>query len=289
MKKIIILLMASLTIVITGCGKKSVDDIYSMMDKSDSKQDAATQNSDSDKYKKNIKSEGYKECVNDVPELIEQGNAVTVTLQGNKKITLTMRVDDVLACDNISALKQLTSENAYNNLVNYALYKDNNDFIAEDGSITESERGIKRKAVCVKLGVTNDDNDSYILGPAAFMLYDLRDIKEDGTFQYQRLQGRFAYTDVPDGWEYKSSDKVTLQPHEEREIVLIFFVETEWIDSGVRLNDNGNYTYVDIKTGGSSFNNIYMTTSFAEVSGVNVKQGFAANKALLQLNIMDTD
>ena len=32
-----------------------------------------------------------------------------------------------------------------------------------------------------------------------------------------------------------------------------------------------------------------MTTSFAEVSGVNVKRGLAANKALLQLNIMDTD
>lgn len=286
MKKIIILTTLMLLFILSSCGNKSVDDIYSMMDTEIQSNTDDSIKDDNVTIKKGSK---YKDCdKNYIPQLVEQGTSVTVISQENKKVTISFRVDDALASYNISALKQLTTEENYNNIIN-SFYKYDSEMIDENGNASARENGIKRKFVCIKLGLTNELTEDFIMTPANFNLLDLQNIKEDGLFQYNQIGGGYKYMDTPDAWEYKLAGHLTLHPGEEKEVVFVFVVDSEWLDSCKFIKDGKEGVYTDLKTGGPTLNNVYMTTSCIDSSGVNTRKGVAANEALLHLNIRNID
>ena len=73
--------------------------------------------------------------------------------------------------------------------------------------------------------------------------------------------------DTPDAWEYKLSGHLTLHPGEEKEVVFVFVVDSEWLDSCKFIKDGKEGVYTDLKTGGPTLNNVYMTTSCIDSSG----------------------
>ena len=50
-------------------------------------------------------------------------------------------------------LRQLTSQAAYDNIRNFLLYVETDDYIDEQGNILDSKRGVERKALFVKLSI----------------------------------------------------------------------------------------------------------------------------------------
>ena len=111
---------------------------------------------------------------------------------------------------------------------------------------------------------------------------------------YRRVRGKNdggAYcVDVPDTFTLKGATRVTLQPGEEKEIVLIYFIEDKWVKQYTRCydKDKGMDTFKNIVYGDDvSYDNIYLSTAFVSVSNNQNKDRseFEKIKSLLKLDI----
>ena len=83
---------------------------------------------------------------------------------------------------------------------------------------------------------------------------------------------------------------MTLQPGEEKEIVLIYFIEDKWVKQYTKYydKDKGTYVYKNIVYGDDfSYDNIYLSTQFTHVSNNQNKDRseFEKTKSLLELDI----
>ena len=83
-------------------------------------------------------------------------------------------------------------------------------------------------------------------------------------------------------------NKVTLQPHESREITLIGFINTELINQYYYKYDKEerkNY-FKDFVSEELPIDSLYMTTRYSDLSeGAQKNKGFEGNKALLKLDV----
>lgn len=293
-KSIIFAILCALMLV-SGCSSQSTDDIYQMMENASSKSNSSESSGQSDMVSDNsprVYTEGYKECNKDyMPELVQAGETAKVTI-GSRNDTLSFTVTDALITDDFSDLRQLTSQAAYDNIRNFLLYVETDDYIDEQGNILDSERGVERKALFVKLSIKNENNSKYTLDIPGLNLYSIK--MENSVMKYRRLEGTNdggpVCADSPDAFTLKSTSKITLQPGEEKEEVLIYFEEDKWVEQYTYRYDKdiGKGVYGDLVYGDNiSYDNIYFSTSFMDESNnQNKDRGyFEKIKSLIKLDI----
>lgn len=294
-RKSIIFAILCVLMLVSGCSSQSTDDIYQMMENASSKSNSSESSGQSDMVSDNsprVYTEGYKECNKDyMPELVRAGETDKVTI-GSRNDTLSFTVTDALITDDFSDLRQLTSQVAYDNIRNFLLYVETDDYIDEQGNILDSERGVERKALFVKLSIKNENNSEYTLDIPGLNLYSIK--MEDSVMKYRRLEGAHdggpICADAPDAFTLKSASKITLQPGEEKEEVLIYFEEDKWVEQYTHRYDKdiGKGVYGDLVYGDDiSYDNIYFSTSFMEESNnQNKDRGyFEKIKSLIKLDI----
>ena len=293
-KSIIFAILCALMLV-SGCSSQSTDDIYQMMENASSKSNSSESSGQSDMVSDNsprVYTEDYKECnKNYMPELVQTGETAKVTI-GSRNDTLSFTVTDALITDDFSDLRQLTSQAAYDNIRNFLLYVETDDYIDEQGNILDSERGVERKALFVKLSIKNENNSKYTLDIPGLNLYSIK--MENSVMKYRRLEGTNdggpVCADSPDAFTLKSTSKITLQPGEEKEEVLIYFEEDKWVEQYTYRYDKdiGKGVYGDLVYGDNiSYDNIYFSTSFMDESNnQNKDRGyFEKIKSLIKLDI----
>lgn len=281
--------------LVSGCSSQSTDDIYQMMENASSKSNGSESSGQSDMVSDNsprVYTEDYKECnKNYMPELVQTGETAKVTI-GSRNDTLSFTVTDALITDDFSDLRQLTSQAAYDNIRNFLLYVETDDYIDEQGNILDSERGVERKALFVKLSIKNENNSEYTLPIHSLSLYSIK--KENSVMKYRRLKGTNdggpICANAPDAFTLKSASKITLQPGEEKEEVLIYFEEDKWVEQYTYRYDKdiGKGVYGDLVYGDDiSYDNIYFSTSFMyESNNQNKDRGyFEKIKSLIKLDI----
>ena len=112
--------------------------------------------------------------------------------------------------------------------------------------------------------------------------------------KYRRLKGTNdggpICANAPDAFALKSASKITLQPGEEKEEVLIYFEEDKWVEQYTYRYDKdiGKGVYGDLVYGDDiSYDNIYFSTSFmCESNNQNKDRGyFEKIKSLIKLDI----
>lgn len=294
-RKSIIFAILCVLMLVSGCSSQSTDDIYQMMENASSKSNGSESSGQSDMVSDNsprVYTEDYKECnKNYMPELVQTGETAKVTI-GSRNDTLSFTVTDALITDDFSDLRQLTSQAAYDNIRNFLFYVETDDYIDEQGNILDSERGVERKALFVKLSIKNENNSEYTLPIHSLSLYSIK--KENSVMKYRRLKGTNdggpICANAPDAFTLKSASKITLQPGEEKEEVLIYFEEDKWVEQYTYRYDKdiGKGVYGDLVYGDDiSYDNIYFSTSFMyESNNQNKDRGyFEKIKSLIKLDI----
>ena len=285
-RKSIIFAILCVLMLVSGCSSQSTDDIYQMMENASSKSNGSESSGQSDMVSDNsprVYTEDYKECnKNYMPELVQTGETAKVTI-GSRNDTLSFTVTDALITDDFSDLRQLTSQAAYDNIRNFLLYVETDDYIDEQGNILDSERGVERKALFVKLSIKNENNSEYTLPIHSLSLYSIK--KENSVMKYGPI-----CANAPDAFTLKSASKITLQPGEEKEEVLIYFEEDKWVEQYTYRYDKdiGKGVYGDLVYGDDiSYDNIYFSTSFMyESNNQNKDRGyFEKIKSLIKLDI----
>lgn len=267
-RKSIIFAILCVLMLVSGCSSQSTDDIYQMMENASSKSNGSESSGQSDMVSDNsprVYTEDYKECnKNYMPELVQTGETAKVTI-GSRNDTLSFTVTDALITD---------------------------DYIDEQGNILDSERGGERKALFVKLSIKNENNSEYTLPIHSLSLYSIK--KENSVMKYRRLKGTNdggpICANAPDAFTLKSASKITLQPGEEKEEVLIYFEEDKWVEQYTYRYDKdiGKGVYGDLVYGDDiSYDNIYFSTSFMyESNNQNKDRGyFEKIKSLIKLDI----
>ena len=181
-RKSIIFAILCVLMLVSGCSSQSTDDIYQMMENASSKSNGSESSGQSDMVSDNsprVYTEDYKECnKNYMPELVQTGETAKVTI-GSRNDTLSFTVTDALITDDFSDLRQLTSQAAYDNIRNFLLYVETDDYIDEQGNILDSERGVERKALFVKLSIKNENNSEYTLPIHSLSLYSIKKENSD--------------------------------------------------------------------------------------------------------------
>ncbi len=264
-RKSIIFAILCVLMLVSGCSSQSTDDIYQMMENASSKSNGSESSGQSDMVSDNsprVYTEDYKECnKNYMPELVQTGETAKVTI-GSRNDTLSFTVTDALITDDFSDLRQLTSQAAYDNIRNFLLYVETDDYIDEQGNILDSERGVERKALFVKLSIKNENNSEYTLPIHSLSLYSIK--KENSVMKYRRLKGTNdggpICANAPDAFTLKSASKITLQPGEEKEEVLIYFEEDKWVEQYTYRYDKdiGKGVYGDLVYGDDIYMTIYI-------------------------------
>ena len=113
-------------------------------------------------------------------------------------------------------------------------------------------------------------------------------IKQSEANLSYRILCELDVLDCPDAWDIHGINKVTLQPHESREITLIGFINTELINQYYYKYDKEerkNY-FKDFVSEELPIDSLYMTTRYSDLSeGAQKNKGFEGNKALLKLDV----
>lgn len=290
LKKMVILSLVILVLLSSGCDRKSVNDVYSIVDGGNSAEGVGNSKSLSalEAYERGV-TEGTKHVYNDpgyvtwslddFPELVEQGDVCTTVIRGNWNTTLSFCVKDSVITDNFNNIRELTSEEAYLNLRNFLLNTDKNNLIDEQGNINDSIRGVQKKVVFIKINIKNENDTNVNFYPMNLKLYSVDE--KNNQIKYRLVENNDKIcVDRPDDWTLKGSTCITLQPGESKEVIIGYFIESVWLEQY-----KGNY---EDKILGDEvpLDNIYLTTHFIDTGkSVYYKQGFESNKSLLKLDL----
>lgn len=287
MKKAAIIICLISILVLQGCERRSVEDVYSIIEEETNNRQEEINNKGTEQQIVDdiTNNKGYSDMNDDsIPEFIEQGEKVRVTTE-KADIMLSFQVEDVLATHNINDLIQLSDEEAVSNVKDYFINIDNSNYISSDGTLNQSRRGINYKAVLVKMLIINESTDDYKLVATAFDMYDIKD--NSGVLQYRKLQGECKLMDKPDSFDRKECNKITLKAGESKEETLIYVVEDTWVQSETYHIEDGQWIYDELVTGGSSINNVCISTNFLGSS--NSTDSIYKNKYMLKLNLRYAD
>lgn len=271
-------------LLLAGCEKKSVDDLYNMTESTSKEEIQTSKNGNSDTASDwYVHNETYINWnSSEKPELIPQGEIYTVSFS---KRSLTFRVDEAVLTKDFNDLKQLTTESSYKKLENYYLNVDNSNNIDEEGKVNLDRQGLEQNAIFIKTNIVNEMDEV-----SEFCATNLRIccIKQSEANLSYRILCELDVLDCPDAWDIHGINKVTLQPHESREITLIGFINTELINQYYYKYDKEerkNY-FKDFVSEELPIDSLYMTTRYSDLSeGAQKNKGFEGNKALLKLDV----
>lgn len=287
MKKAAIIICLISILVLQGCERKSVEDVYSIIEEETNNRQEEINNQGTEQQMSDdiTNKDGYSDMNGgSIPEFIEQGEKVKVTTEKVDRI-LSLQVEDVLVTHNINDLIQLSDEEAVSNVKDYFVNIDNNNYINSDGTLNPSRRGINYKAVLVKFLITNESTDDYKLVATTLKMYDIKD--NSGALRYRKLHGECKLVDKPDAFNRQEYNKITLKAGESKEETFIYVVEDTWVQSETYHIEDGQWIYDELVTGGSALNNVCISTNF--LGSGDSSDSIYKNKYMLKLNLRYAD
>ena len=254
-KRILCTILIFNLFLLAGCEKQSINDINTEPETTSIVSTEATitnkvhVNEDENNNK-------YNSIINEVDK-VELGESVFVNY--SKTTVFTACVKDTFITDNIYNCSEMMSSDNIDNIYKYYTTFENNHVLNEDGTITVDKFGNERVFLLVKLLIKNEMNREDMFNSMNFEIFD---IKSDGNklLSYCRRAEGFRFIDIADDYQM-NHNHLTLQPGEEKEIVMGTPISTKLVKEYDYYNEGESMRYENVITGGNALNDIYMVYS----------------------------
>ena len=254
-KRILCTILIFNLFLLAGCEKQSIHDINTEPETTSIVSTEATitnkvhVNEDENNNK-------YNSIINEVDK-VELGESVFVNY--SKTTVFTACVKDTFITDNIYNCSEMMSSDNIDNIYKYYTTFENNHVLNEDGTITVDRFGNERVFLLVKLLIKNEMNREDMFNSMNFEIFD---IKSDGNklLSYCRRAEGFRFIDIADDYQM-NHNHLTLQPGEEKEIVMGTPISTKLVKEYDYYNEGESMRYENVITGGNALNDIYMVYS----------------------------
>lgn len=242
MKKVIIGFCIFI-IFLTGCTKQKVSDIY---DHNIINEESTVAKSDSSNEK--VITFNYKNIVNEVT-YVSKGE----TAQVESIDDYSFKMKEVRVVENVSDLSVMMNQSSEDRIRNWYYNIDNNNDLNEDGtSKPDKITNINRKFLLVKLEVTNNSSKEIVFNSMGFRVFNINRERN----RYISLAEGFTIIDLADDEEV-AMNHLTLKSGQTKEIVMCTLIPTEILSEYTMTFDGNDRTYKNIKTYGSSLDNLY--------------------------------
>lgn len=254
-KRILCTILIFNLFLLAGCEKQSINDINTEPETTSivSTEAVITNKIHVNKDENNNK---YNSIVNEVDK-VELGESVFVDY--SKTTVFTACVKDVFITDNIFNCSEMMSNDNVNNIYNFYTTFENSHILNEDGTLTFDKFGNERVFLLVKLLIKNEADREFIFNSMGFGIFDIKSDKDKLVSYCLRAEG-FRFIDIGDDYQMQVNH-LTLQPGEEKEIVMGTSISTKLVKEYDRYNEGGSTRYENIITGGNALNDIYMVYS----------------------------
>ncbi len=254
-KRILCTILIFNLFLLAGCEKQSINDINTEPETTSivSTEAVITNKIHVNEDENNNK---YNSIVNEVDK-VELGESVFVDY--SKTTVFTACVKDVFITDNIFNCSEMMSNDNVNNIYNFYTTFENSHILNEDGTLTFDKFGNERVFLLVKLLIKNEADREFIFNSMGFGIFDIKSDKDKLVSYCLRAEG-FRFIDIGDDYQMQVNH-LTLQPGEEKEIVMGTSISTKLVKEYDRYNEGGSTRYENIITGGNALNDIYMVYS----------------------------
>ena len=254
-KRILCTILIFNLFLLAGCEKQSIHDINTEPETTSIVSTEATitnkvhVNEDENNNK-------YNSIINEVDK-VELGESVFVNY--SKTTVFTACVKDTFITDNIYNCSEMMSSDNIDNIYKYYTTFENNHVLNEDGTITVDRFGNERVFLLVKLLIKNEADREFMFNSMGFKIFD---IKSDGNklLSYCLRAEGFQFIDIGDDYQTQVNH-LTLQPGEEKEIVMGTPISTKLVKEYDYYNKGESTHYENVITGGNALNDIYMVYS----------------------------
>ncbi len=254
-KRILCTILIFNLFLLAGCEKQSIHDINTEPETTSIVSTEATitnkvhVNEDENNNK-------YNSIINEVDK-VELGESVFVNY--SKTTVFTACVKDTFITDNIYNCSEMMSSDNVNNIYNFYTTFESSHILNEDGTLTVDKFGNERVFLLVKLLIKNEMDREYIFNSMNFKIFDIKSDKNKLLSYCLRAEG-FRFIDIGDDYQTQVNH-LTLQPGEEKEIVMGTPISTKLVKEYDRYNEGGSTRYENVVTGGNALNDIYMVYS----------------------------
>lgn len=250
MKRLSCIILIMCLLVLQGCDKKSVSDIYELM----SMENVSVTEEEGKKTHKevNVKKEYQKiEYEIDFIDINESAD------YKDSLMSYEITISDVMIGDNIFDMNKFSDEKSVNRAYMHLMEDENNE-IEADGSITESKYNTERCAIFIKIKVKNNykEKSDYILG--GLKLFNI--LEKDGKYFYDNMEckGPVVTNFVKNEGFDRTYNHVYLEPGEEKDAVLVYFLPKERIKEYTSCFEGKEIKYKDIVTDGTNLKNVHI-------------------------------
>ena len=251
-KRILCTILIFNLFLLAGCEKQSINDINTEPETTSivSTEAVITNKVHVNEDENNNK---YTSIVNEVDK-VELGEQVLLNYDSRHVFNICVR--DTFITDNIFNCSEMMSNDNVNNIYNFYTTFENSHILNEDGTITVDRFGNERVFLLVKLLIKNEMDREYIFNSMNFTIFD---IKSDGNklLSYCLRAEGFRFIDIADDYQM-NHNHLTLQPGEEKEIVMGTPISTKLVKEYDYYNEGGSTRYENVITGGNALNDIYM-------------------------------
>ncbi len=254
-KRILCTILIFNLFLLAGCEKQSIHDINTEPETTSIVSTEATitnkvhVNEDENNNK-------YNSIINEVDK-VELGESVFVNY--SKTTVFTACVKDTFITDNIYNCSEMMSSDNVNNIYNFYTTFESSHILNEDGTLTVDKFGNERVFLLVKLLIKNEMDREYIFNSMNFKIFDIKSDKNKLLSYCLRAEG-FRFIDIGDDYQTQVNH-LTLQPGEEKEIVMGTPISTKLVKEYDYYNEGESTHYENVITGGNALNDIYMVYS----------------------------
>lgn len=275
-KRILCTILIFNLILLIGCEKQSINDINTEPETTSVISTEAT-TTNKIHINEDDNNNKYNSIVNEVDK-VELGESVLVDY--DKTTVFTACVKDTFITDNIFNCSEMMSSDNVNNIYNFYTTFENSHILNEDGTITVDRFGNERVFLLVKLSIKNEADKEFIFNSMGFEIYDIKS-NENKFLSYCRRAEGFRFIDTPDDYQM-NHNHLTLQPGEEKEIVMGTPISTKLVKEYDYYNEGGSTHYENVITGGNALNDLYMIYSERE-------NAFPAGAKVFKLNVENNE
>lgn len=254
-KRILCIILIFNLFLLAGCEKQSINNINTELETTSivSTEAVITNKMHVNEDDNNNK---YNSIVNKVDK-VELGESVLVDY--SKTTIFTACVKDVFITNNIFNCSEMMSNDNVDNIYNFYTTFENSHILNEDGTLTVDKFGNERVFLLVKMLIKNEADREFIFNSMGFEIYDIKS-NEDKLLSYCRRVEGFRFIDIADDYQM-NHNHLTLQPGEEKEIVMGTPISTKLVKEYDCYNEGGSTRYENVITGGNALNDIYMVYS----------------------------
>ncbi len=275
-KRILCTILIFNLFLLAGCEKQSINDINTEPETTSivSTEAVITNKVHVNEDENNNK---YTSIMNEVDK-VELGESIFVDY--SKTTVFTACVKDTFITDNIYNCSEMMSNDNVNNIYNFYTTFESSHILNEDGTLTVDKFGNERVFLLVKLLIKNEMDREYIFNSMNFKIFDIKSDKNKLLSYCLRAEG-FRFIDIGDDYQTQVNH-LTLQPGEEKEIVMGTSISTKLVKEYDHYNEGGSTHYENVITGGNALNDIYMVYS-------ERANAFPAGAKVFKLNVENNE